>query len=109
MTLGKKIANILLFGLLLATSGSVHAQRLDAKALMRAQRNGQGNLYGSNPYEQQQDDEEQPADTTKQERRIRKPLESYFFDDSIRAMSNFVWHARKDFNRVEMADRKSVV
>ena len=61
MTLGKKIANILLFGLLLATSGSVHAQRLDAKALMRAQRNGQGNLYGSNPYEQQQDDEEQPG------------------------------------------------
>lgn len=103
MTLGKKIAHLLLFGLLLAASGSVYAQRLDAKALMRAQRNGQGNLYGSNPYEQQQDDEEQPADTTKQERRIRKPLESYFFDDSIRAMSNFVWHARKDFNRVEMA------
>lgn len=96
----------MLFGLLVAASGTVQAQRLDAKAIMRAQRNGQqGGLYGSNPYEQTDGEEEgeQPADTTKRERRIRKPLESYFFDDSTRARSNFMWHARRDFNRVEMA------
>ncbi|MDE7123673.1 MAG: putative porin, partial [Alistipes sp.] len=105
MTLGRKIGVAMLFGLLVAVSGSVQAQRLDAKTIMRAQRNGQGGLYGSNPYERTdgEEDEEQPADTTKRERRIRKPLESYFFDDSTRARSNFMWHARRDFNRVEMA------
>ena len=62
-------------------------------------------LYGSNPYEQTEDDEEgqqQPQDTTKKERKIRKPLESYFFSDSIRALNNFMWHVKRDFNRVEI-------
>ena len=67
--------------------------------------NGQsGTLYGSNPYEQTEDEEgqQQPQDTTKKERKIRKPLESYFFSDSIRALNNFMWHVKRDFNRVEI-------
>ena len=56
-----------------------------------------GNLYGSNPYEQTEGEEgenQQPQDTTKKERKIRKPLESYFFNDSIRALNNFKWHVK---------------
>ena len=34
----------------------------------------------------------QEADTTQKPPKIRKPLESYFFDDSTRARSIFVWH-----------------
>ena len=54
-----------------------------------AQQRGQtGSLYGNNPFEQPAEEgeegEQQPQDTTKKERKIRKPLESYFFSDSIR-------------------------
>ena len=55
---------------------------------MRAQQRGQStNLYGGNPYEQTGEENaegQQPQDTTKKERKIRKPPESYFFSESIR-------------------------
>lgn len=41
------------------------------------------------------------ADTTKKERK-RKPLESYFFNDSIRALRNFEWHIRRNTNYVDV-------
>ena len=104
-----KIFWALLTGLLLVVwpqGGS--AQGLDARALMRAQQNGQsGALYGGNPYENMNGEEgegQQQQDTTKKERKIRKPLESYFFDDSTRARPNFMWHISRDYNRVQLHD-----
>lgn len=93
-----------LFALLLAVPGAVRAQRFDARSLMRAQQRGETSPYDNiNPYDTDDEESEgQPADTTKQERRIRKPLESYFFDDSIRALPNFRWQIDKDYNRVEI-------
>ncbi|MDO4758373.1 MAG: putative porin [Rikenellaceae bacterium] len=86
--------------------GSAFAQRFDASTLQRAQRNGQNtNLYGSNPYEQVDGEEgEMPQDTTMKEKRIKKPLESYFFDDSVRALPNFRWNMEGKFNRVNLIE-----
>ena len=66
-----------------------------------------GSLYGNNPFEQPAEElaeegEQQPQDTTKKERKIRKPLESYFFSDSVRSLNNFRWNVRRDYNRVEI-------
>ncbi len=103
--LTKRILPFLLLGLLMAVPAALHAQGFDASTLRRAMQNGQsGALYGSNPYEQTDEEGEgqQQQDTTKKERKIRKPLESYFFNDSIRALNNFMWHVKRDFNRVEI-------
>ena len=101
-----RILLTLLIGLFFAVPQAGHSQGFDAKTLQRAQQRGQtGSLYGNNPYEQQEGEEGeegQPQDTTKKERKIRKPLESYFFSDSIRSLNNFKWHVKRDFNRVEI-------
>ena len=95
-----------LLGLFLTAPGIVRSQGFNARTLQRAQQRGEtGNLYGTNPYEQTGEEGEegqdgQPQDTTKKERRIRKPLESYFFDDSVRALNNFRWHVNREYNRV---------
>lgn len=83
-----------------------------AAELMRAQREGRGSALdqaGANPFgEQPQYDENgdpidpqggEQEDTTKKER-IKKPLESYFFSDSIRALNNFRWKLDPYANRV---------
>ncbi len=83
----------------------VSAQGFNARDLMRAQQRGESNpLYGGNPYEQNDEEAEEGEvqDTTKKEKKIRKPLESYFFNDSIRALNNFKWSVRKDYNRVKI-------
>jgi len=101
MSRSTKIWLTVLSGLLLCAAGPVSAQRLDAKSLMRAQqRGGGGSLYGDNPYESEEDETAEKSDTTRKEKKIRKPLESYFFNDSIRALNNFMWHVDKDYNRV---------
>ncbi len=80
---------------------SVFAQ-LDARAISRAQRNGQENtLGGANPFNTTDGEEEQPKDSTKVER-IHKPLESYYFNDSIRALPNFMWTVDRDMNDVNI-------
>ena len=99
--------NIALLGLFLTAPGVVRSQGFDAKTLMRAQQRGQtGSLYGNNPFEQPAEEgeegEQQPQDTTKKERKIRKPLESYFFSDSVRSLNNFRWNVRRNYNRVEI-------
>ena len=102
-----------LLGLFLTAPGIVRSQGFNARTLQRAQQRGEtGNLYGTNPYEQTGEEGEegqdgQPQDTTKKERRIRKPLESYFFSDSIRALNNFRWSVKRDYNRVEISPRRS--
>ena len=105
--LTKRILLTALLGLFLTAPGVVRSQGFDAKTLMRAQQRGQtGSLYGNNPFEQPAEEgeegEQQPQDTTKKERKIRKPLESYFFSDSVRSLNNFRWNVRRDYNRVEI-------
>ena len=76
---------------------SVFAQ-LDASAISRAQRNGQDvNLGGANPFDTTGEEGEQQQDSTKV-RKMRKPLESYYFNDSIRALPNFFWNIDRDMN-----------
>lgn len=84
-----------------------------AAELMRAQREGRTtgmDQAGANPFSQQQYDENgdpieegegEQEDSTKKER-IRKPLESYFFSDSIRALNNFKWNIDPYANRVKI-------
>ena len=80
---------------------SVFAQ-LDASAISRAQRNGQEvGLGGANPFDTTGEEGEQMQDSTKI-RRIRKPLESYYFNDSIRALPNFFWNIDRDMNDVKI-------
>ena len=107
------ISILLLFALSLM-SGHASAQ-IDASALMRGQQNAsrnnplggmqQNNGYGSNPYDTGENSEEQqgaPQDSTKKEKKPRKPLESYFFTDSIRGLRNFQWHIDRNTNNVEV-------
>ena len=94
----------------LAVSGLAYGQ-VDASALMRAQRQGQQGLgpnglptTGTTTTDGQTEQEQQQgetADTTKK-KKPRKPLESYFFVDSVRAMRNFMWHIDRDYNTVEL-------
>ena len=93
------IAIAFLLGMLLP--GVAHAQ-LDASAMARAQRRGENvSLGGANPFATGEEGTGEPTDSTKI-RRIRKPLESYYFNDSIRALPNFMWHIDRDMNNVDI-------
>ena len=79
-----------------------------ARDLMNAQRNGEQTALGqagANPfgeYDEENGEEDGQTDTTQQEKRIKKPLESYFFSDSVRALPNFKWNIDPYANRVEI-------
>ncbi len=88
--------------------GVAVAQNFNARDLNRAMQRGQNTqLYGSNSYEQSEaEGDEQTAnaaDSTKEER-IKKPLESYFFSDSVRALPNFRWNRSTAFNRIDLIE-----
>ena len=84
----------LLLGVLLP---EVAFSQIDAAALARAQRRGENtSLGGANPFATGEEGNE-PVDSTKIQR-IRKPLESYYFNDSIRALPNFMWTIDRDMN-----------
>ncbi len=57
--------------------------------------------FGNNPFATEEPDTTQQADTTK---RIRKPLESFLFDDSTRNRPNFAWHVDTYRNKIEFAE-----
>lgn len=102
----KRVCLLLVTGMLAALPQALLAQ-MDAKAFQRAQQRGENtNIYGNNPYgdtsEEGEDGAQEQADTTHKEKRIKKPLESYFFNDSIRALNNFQWSVSRDFNRVKI-------
>ena len=113
----KRLGQILAIGLVLVALAMPCALRAqDASTLMRSQRNANSNDpfsssmnngYGGNPYSDQSGDNTDPnaqgkqQDSTKKER-IRKPLESYYFNDSIRALPNFQWHVSRDYNNVKV-------
>ena len=115
--IGANIRRIVVAVVLVAMAyGVVNAQ--DARSLMNAQRRNPLGLnnstpgYGSNPYDtsaQQgadatngEQNQGENADTTKKKRRPKKPLESYFFSDSVRALRNFMWHIDRDYNTVKI-------
>ena len=60
-----------------------------------------GNNLGTNPFNTNDMPQDSlSSDTTRKE---RKPLESYFFNDSIRSQKNFSWHVDMSKNRIRMA------
>ena len=92
-------AVVTLLGLLLP---SVSYAQLDAAAIARAQQRGENvSLGGANPFGQEQDENGEAVDSTKI-KRMRKPLESYYFNDSIRALNNFKWNISREMNDVEI-------
>ena len=111
-----KIWRLVLAAILAVAVNGFASAQVDARAMMEAQRQQQQGL-GTNglpadPSQQGTDGQQldangnpidgQQADST-QKKKPRKPLESYFFNDSIRAMRNFKWHINRDYNTVEMA------
>ena len=103
MKIGLRILTLLAVAFLAALPTDTFAQ-LDARDIARSQRAGQGNaLGGSNPFDtrEQGEEGEEQRDTTRV-RRDRKPLESYYFNDSIRALPNFMWTVDRDMNDVEI-------
>ncbi len=85
--------------------------QIDAAALARAQRGGQGvDIYG-NPTQNDMNmgregtegtEGEQADSTDTKKKRERRPLESYYFDDETRALSNWKWTLDRDYNRVNI-------
>ncbi len=93
--------------------------QIDASSIMRAQRNAGRNPLGTNNNTQsipgmgmpgvdgmegvegEEGAQGEQSDSTKKER-IRKPLESYYFSDSIRSLRNFEWHINRDYNTVKV-------
>ena len=108
------ILRVLVAATLVVAAADYVSAQVDARSLMNAQRNqtlgGQGTTagYGSNPYDatgQTDPNGEQAqaenADSTKKNK-VRKPLESYFFSDSIRSLRNFMWHIDREYNTVKV-------
>ncbi|MFR9504027.1 MAG: putative porin [Rikenellaceae bacterium] len=54
---------------------------------------------GGEPPEGGAPNDRMEADSVKEDK-IRKPLESYFFNDSIRALNNFAWNIDKEYNKI---------
>ena len=85
--------------------------QLDAAALARAQREGQNtNIYGGIPgmdgtgIEDEEGMTDENADTTEtKKKREKRPLESYYFEDTVRALRNWKWTVDRDYNRVNIS------
>lgn len=58
---------------------------------------------GTNPFAEDDEGEGEPGDSTRK-RKERKPLESYFFDDSTRSRNTFAWTIDRYRNKVEPVD-----
>lgn len=86
--------------------------QLDAAALQRANRSGQGmggnmggnmGIPGMGDTNAMGEGTEEQTDTTQtEEKRERKPLESYYFGDTVRALNNWQWTIDRDFDRVNI-------
>ena len=90
---------------------ALYAQ-LDAAAMARAQRNGENsNIYGAGiPGMEGMDGTgmegeegmEMADSTDTKKRRERRPLESYYFHDTVRALPNWKWNVDRYYNRVNV-------
>ena len=85
--------------------------QLDAASLARAQREGQGvgtttgipGMDGMMGEEGLEGAEGEVADSTDvKRRRPRRALESYYFNDTVRALYNWKWFVDRDYNRVRI-------
>ncbi len=85
--------------------------QLDAAAMARAQRNGENtNIYGTgipgmegNMDGMEGEEGMEPADSTDvKKKRERRPLESYYFNDTTRALYNWKWNVDRYYNRVNI-------
>ena len=100
-------AVVVVVAMMLPTSS--YAQ-LDAAAMARAQREGNGNgMYGAGIPGMEgmtgMEGEEgmEAADSTEtKKKRERRPLESYYFNDTTRALYNWKWNVDRHYNRVNI-------
>ena len=83
--------------------------QLDAAAMSRAQRNGENtNIYGTGipgmdgMGMEGEEGREQADSTDTKKKRERKPLESYYFHDTVRALANWKWTIDPYYNRVNI-------
>ena len=84
--------------------------QLDAAAMARAQRNGENtNMYGAGIPGMEgmtgmegEEDMEQADSTDTKKKRERRPLESYYFNDTTRALYNWKWNVDRYYNRVNI-------
>ena len=97
--------------------------QIDAAALARAQREqqygrgiGDNQGYGTDMYgntmtgmEGEEGMPGEAADSTERKKRERKPLESYYFSDTVRALNNWKWHVDRDYNRVNIEPLDTVL
>lgn len=79
--------------------------QISASDIARAQRRGeQVSLGGESTYgnfaEGEEGSEAQMTEDTTRTARIRKPLESYYFNDTVRALPNFMWNVDRYMNEV---------
>lgn len=64
--------------------------------------NDQRNNNGINPLvDQNNQNNENPSDTTTKKKKPRKPLESFFFDDSLRQTRIFAWTVNPAYNSIQ--------
>ena len=105
-----RIVSVLCLVVALLLPAYSYAQ-LDAAALQRAQRNGQNggmgmgaNMPGDPNMGGEGMEEGATGDTTNvKEKREKRALESYYFNDAVRALYNWQWTIDKDFDRVNIA------
>lgn len=84
--------------------------QLDAAAMARAQRNGENtNMYGAGIPGMEgmtgmegEEGMEQTDSTDTKKKRERRPLESYYFNDTTRALYNWKWNVDRYYNRVNI-------
>ena len=84
--------------------------QLDAAAMARAQRNGENtNMYGAGIPGMEgmtgmegEEGMEQADSTDTKKKRERRPLESYYFNDTTRALYNWKWNVDRYYNRVNI-------
>ena len=81
--------------------------QLDAASMQRNQRSTHGMNQGmgtNDPFATDPNSMEQgtEGDTTATKQRERKPLESYYFNDTVRALNNWQWTLDRDFDRVNV-------
>ena len=84
--------------------------QLDAAAMARAQRNGENtNMYGAGIPGMEgmtgmegEEGMEQTDSTDTRKKRERRPLESYYFNDTTRALYNWKWNVDRYYNRVNI-------
>ncbi len=82
------LSMVMLLGFILSVVAPIYSQQpTDGNAGGGPPQNGERGA------DQRKDSTEAP--------KIHKPLESYFFDDSVRAMTTFRWNNSKNYNKIE--------